>query len=363
MKFKFTYLLIASLLLPGCQKETPVDPLAASGSAIQFNTPTIKVEPTTRWSGPTDLFPSGHSFGVLGYCLANYAGTSELDPSTGSTSWEAKAVLSSPHIFYKREVKYNGTTCYYTGQQEMWYEPQNYLYTFFAYYPYGDTYYTVEPSTQSGIGTPSLTFNMPFEGGSTSTQRNIADIPDAMAAASVDVTRQAGNVQLQFEHLLAGVNFQINNYNTTHDLTIHGLSISGNFYRSIKIILGQHQEYPSDTFAGVFSFVDSNSDTDDITIAALNSAEKVGNNTLMLISNLGAAPNYFGTSIDIHIDYTFMGARIPDKIVSLPAKYLPQGGTIYTVTMNFIGDAFVLDFVVDNNQIWEEGGESEIQFD
>ena len=107
MKFKFTYLLIASLLLPGCQKETPVDPLAASGSAIQFNTPTIKVEPTTRWSGPTDLFPSGHSFGVLGYCLANYAGTSELDPSTGSTSWEAKAVLSSPHIFYKREVKYN----------------------------------------------------------------------------------------------------------------------------------------------------------------------------------------------------------------------------------------------------------------
>ena len=31
--------------------------------------------------------------------------------------------------------------------------------------------------------------------------------------------------------------------------------------------------------------------------------------------------------------------------------------------MNFIGDAFVLNFVVDNNQMWEEGGDSDIKFE
>ena len=64
-------------------------------------------------------------------------------------------------MFYKQQVKYNGTACYYTGTQQRWYEASDYLYTFLAYSPYGDAYYTVEPATQTGIGLPSLTFSMP----------------------------------------------------------------------------------------------------------------------------------------------------------------------------------------------------------
>ena len=39
-----------------------------------------------------------------------------------------------------------------------------------------------------------------------------------------------------------------------------------------------------------------------------------------------------------------------------------MSGTIYTVELNFIGDAFVISFVVDNNQIWEDGGDSDLEF-
>lgn len=83
----------------------------------------------------------------------------------------------------------------------------------------------------------------------------------------------------------------------------------------------------------------------------------------MLVSNLGASPDYLGTGIEIQIDYSFMGVRTTGKAFALPDGYLPQGGTIYTIEMNFIGDAFVLNFVVDNNQMWEEGGDSDIKFE
>ena len=40
-----------------------------------------------------------------------------------------------------------------------------------------------------------------------------------------------------------------------------------------------------------------------------------------------------------------------------------HGGTIYTIEANFIGDAFILNFIVGNNQVWEDGGDSGIQFE
>ena len=367
MKTTALYLLsFALLLLAGCQKEFPMTNARLSGEAICFDSPGVMLGvESSPWSkAPIETtLPTGSSFGVLGYCLANYDGSTQLNPTTGTTPWESKMVLCSPHLFYKREVKFNGTTCYYTGKQERWYEPSDYLYTFYAYYPYGDTYYAIEPITQSGIGAPSLTFSMPFSGGEISTPRDINQIPDAMAAAAVDVTRGDGHVKLQFQHLLAGFNFTVNNYNETNDLTIHGVQVSGNFYRSIKIKTNQGLEYPSETFAGTFTFLDGSNDADDITVEHQKTVKKLADQTLMLISNLSAAPNYIGNDITILLDYSFMGKRTTGKSIALPGGYLPQGGTLYTVELNFIGDAFILNFVVDNNQVWEDGGDSGIQFE
>lgn len=368
MKIRVLYLFaVVCTALAACRKgEGDRQQAVLSDDPIRFGTPSIKVsrsELNVRAAGPVNEFPSGGDFGVLGYCLANYDGSTELNPTTGPTPWASKAVLCSPHVFYKQQVKYNGTACYYTGTQQRWYEASDYLYTFLAYSPYGDAYYTVEPTTQTGIGLPSLTFSMPFSGGDLSTLRPIDQIPDAMAAAAVDVSRQDGKVDLSFEHLLAGFNFKVNNYNPTNDLTIHGLRLVGNFYRSLKIRMNQGLEFPSEMFAGTFTFLDGGDDADDVTVGHDKMAERVGGETLMLVSNLGASPDYLGTGIEIQIDYSFMGVRTTGKAFALPGGYLPQGGTIYTIEMNFIGDAFVLNFVVDNNQMWEEGGDSDIKFE
>lgn len=370
MKTRVLYLYLLSVFLmwlTACQKEDALDVALFSEEPIRFDVPSILsgVEVRSLSRAPVDMFPTNGSFGVLGYCLANYDGSTELNPTTGPTPWVSKAVLCTPHLFYKTEVKYNGTACYYTGQQQRWYEPSDYLYTFLAYYPYSDTYYTVTPTTQSGIGTPSLTFTMPFSGGDVSTTLDIENIPDAMAAAAIDVTRQEGNVKLEFNHLLTGINFTVNNYNQSNDLVIHGLRVSGEFYRSLKIHLSKGLEYPSETFKGTFTFLDQNDDSDDVVVEHQKTAIRIGNKSLLLVSNLSqeARPNYIGNNINIYIDYSFMGKRVNNKEIPLPTGYLPQGGTLYTVEMNFIGNALILNFVVDNNQVWENGGDSEIKFE
>ena len=366
MRTHILHLLTAAfILMAACRKgeEPAVAPMSAD--PIRFAVPSVActVETTPFTRTPTNLFPSGGSFGVLGYCLAYYAGTTEVDPTTGPASWDSKAVLSAPTLFYKQEVKYNGSECYYTGMQQRWYEPADYLYTFFAYYPYGDSCYTIEPATPTGIGNPALTYTMPFSGGETTTPRDLDVIPDAMAASTVDASRHGGHVALQFNHLLTGIDFTINNYNERNDLTIHGLRVSGNFYRSLRIRMNEGLDYFPETFAGTFTFLDGSDDTDDIRVEHNKSQAKVAGKTLLLVSNLEAGPNYIGTDISIHIDYTFMGRRITDKQIALPTGYLPQGGTIYTIEANFIGDAFILNFIVGNNQVWEDGGDSGIQFE
>lgn len=104
-----------------------------SGESIRFGIPDVSSGgglSSRAAGGPLDEFPEGGSFGVLGYCLAQKGDNTGLDPNTGTDSWEAKAPRSTPHLFYKTEVEYNGSACYYTGMQQRWYEPRDYLYSF-----------------------------------------------------------------------------------------------------------------------------------------------------------------------------------------------------------------------------------------
>ena len=40
---------------------------------------------------------------------------------------------------------------------------------------------------------------------------------------------------------------------------------------------------------------------------------------------------------------------------SVPEHISPRPGIKYTAQLNFVGDAFVLEFVVDNQGQWEDG--------
>ena len=98
---------------------------------------------------------------------------------------------------------------------------------------------------------------MPFEGGTENTPREIERIPDAMVAASTDVTRGDGHVDLRFYHLLTCLNFKVSNHNETNAVVVRGLRLKGTFYRSIEIdMAGDEVRYPADSYSGTFVFLD-----------------------------------------------------------------------------------------------------------
>lgn len=362
MNRKAIYIVIMLVVLTACQKEEYTAPAALSGEPIRFGVPGVGLEgeALSRASGPVNEFPEGGSFGVLGYCLAMKGDDTDLDPGTGPDPWRSKAPRSTPHLFHKTEVTYNGSVCYYPGTQQCWYEARDYLYSFFAYYPSDYSYFDITPAAESDMGAPIIKFSMPFEDGTENTLRDMNQIPDAMVAASIDVTRGDERVDLQFYHWLTCLNFKATNYNETHDVVIRGLRLKGTFYRSVEIRMNDNVNYPSDTYKGTFAFLDGMNEEDDVSVTHNHPVAKIGDKSLMLVANQTAS-SYLG-DIGIYIDYTFMENDHTNKYIGDVANFLPTAGTIYTIELNFIGDAFVMNFVVDNNQIWEEGGDSDLKF-
>ena len=79
----------------------------------------------------------------------------------------------------------------------------------------------------------------------------------------------------------------------------------------------------------------------------------LGGEHVLLIS--GAAP-YFGKNVKVAIDYTFGGDRVSKPFTTgRPETFTPRPGVKYTAQLNFVGNAFVLQFVVDNGETWEDG--------
>ena len=72
----------------------------------------------------------------------------------------------------------------------------------------------------------------------------------------------------------------------------------------------------------------------------------------MLISGTGTS---FGDNIKVYLDYTFKGTRKSNEGLTRPGTFTPQPGKKYTAQLNFVGDAFVINFVVDNSGEWGNG--------
>lgn len=362
MKTRNIYIGIAlSLLCASCNKEEVSFSPELSGQAIEFGRPAISVE--TK-GGPVNELPDGSSFGVLGYCLAQ---TRPDDPTpnlaSGKLNWDTKKALCPPEVFYKKEVTCSGNTCSYEELKE-WYVPVDYKYSFFAYYPYDNAFNVT--TGKDYLGAPKVKFSMPFESNDENTVLDDNQVPDAMVAQEIDVMRNTGTVQLHFLHILTGLNFQVNNYNAKEDgtpgekVTIHSLKLGGTFYKSIEINFDSGYDFPDETFSGTYNIVEG-----DIEVPALTSKTKIGDKTLLLVSNLKKTTGngaYLG-NLTLTIEYSFGTSIRKTQTFTRPENFLPAGGTIYTAQLNFIGDAFVLNFIVDNDQKWEDGGDSNITFE
>lgn len=393
MKIRY-YIFTFLLLLAACEKtDVNTEP---DGSEIKFTLSDVQVDVESK-AGPVNRLPDGSAFGVLGYCQAQTAPNDQiLNESTGSLPWDQKKTLCRPHLFYNQKVSYSGGVCTYTPVQN-WYGPVDYQYSFFAYYPYNDAaldnddYFTII-TNENTLGAPKVKFSIPEiskgvtrtvqyivskdtgTGSVTTEQRefNVLDdskVPDAMVAQSIDVTKAGGTVPLNFLHMLTGLNFQVNNYNAKEDETgaqvpgdpvvIHSLVLAGKFYRSIEINFDSNYGYPDETFDGAYMIVD---DEANISVGGLESVSQIGGKTLLLVSNLGDSEGYIG-DLTLEITYSFGSSQRKTQSFSRPENFMPAGGTIYTAQLNFIGNSFVLNFIIDNNTQWEDGGDSDITFE
>ena len=176
--------------------------------------------------------------------------------------------------------------------------------------------------------------------------------------------------------MLTALGFEVNNF-SEYELQIHSIRLSGRFFKQITLDFSQSDDgtldnygFPAQYYTGYYNLYDDNNgasplelpapaDDEERTTSGLlprNAQTRVGEH-IMLIS--GSAP-YFGpdtsgdTQVQVSIEYTFNGQRGSFK-TGRPSTFTPTPGTKYTAQLNFVGDTFVLQFVVDNNEQWENG--------
>ena len=164
IQMKQRYILPALLLLcSACQQEEWAQPEADSPDAIHFAAPVITVEKLTR-STFHDAFPTGGTFGVLGYCVPYQRGSNtEKDWASGSANWGNKSGNAFPDVFFNQAVTYNGSACTYdynnSGGPRKWYNttenpaatsPDSYAYLTFRLIPRTVLQWKVPPAPPHG---------------------------------------------------------------------------------------------------------------------------------------------------------------------------------------------------------------------
>lgn len=390
-KFEIGFL---GLLVMACQQNDPMNSDGERDNYIRFSTPTIIVETNTR-SVTQNALEIGDCFGVLGYCVPYMVGTTTLQYQSGTSPWSTKYKQCPPNIFYKEPVIVKDGFCSYDNPKQ-WYrnnkdidgsensnvvEADDYRYTFFAYYPYSDTnpvFHIDTPATQEIAGAPKITFTMPQSGNEIGTSLDHSKTPDAMFGVLYNHQKTQGNLAFNFSHLLTALGFEVNNF-SDYELKVHSITLRGKFFKEILLDFSQTgvltYSFPESYYTGsytIFSEEQNNgkplvlsapeTGVDRTTSALLPKNNQGEGEHILLIS--GKAP-YFGPEtgnldenmniVHVYIDYTFNNLR-KNFSSARPATFTPQPGTKYTAQLNFVGNAFVLQFVVANNEKWENGG-------
>lgn len=387
------------LLMAGCQQDELPAPAGGEDDYIRFATPTIQAEVTTK-SVTQDALEAEQQFGVLGYCVPNQLGQSTPNYNAGSSLWLTKYSLCPPSVFYNIPVTIGTNGCTYTNLKQ-WYMPgtglngetntevgsnaENYYYTFFAYYPYrdGNKVFNIDaPASETAIGAPKFTFTMPQDGTAVTADLEHEDTPDAMFAVAYNHQKSQGSVGFTFSHLLTALGFEVNNF-SEYDLQVHSITLSGQFFRQIVLDFSQTgtlstPTFPANYYRGtytIFSETDNSGQSlhlaapaegEDRTTSGLLPKNASGEGEHILLIS-GAEP-YFGPVNDnpetnedvvhVTIDYTFADGTQPERRTATygrPTTFTPSPGTKYTAQLNFVGNAFVLQFVVDNGETWEDG--------
>lgn len=378
---KYTLSLLPALLLAACSDGDPID----EGEPIEFAVPAVTVgQPLVDSRAQMlDALPEGEVFGVTAYCVpANPMTTGEgeteissfeLNFAGGSATWEDKRESAIADVMYMQPVKFDGAKCIYRDAADTYYEParwyttttaggaptNEFRYTFIAYHPFEGGYFTFPDKNH--IGVPVVKFTMPFESSDIKAMLDPTIVRDAMVAREPNRMRANGAVPLTFNHLLSGLRFQINNYNTSDEVTIHSITLSGNFYREASIDYSTDPATltvdPAATYAGTFNMLPGG----EMTVPA-NSAMIAGKSDMqpqgtvaLLLPELDEAKsdNCLGIGKTLTIKYSFQDeTQVEASIVDFTIGRRPVQGSLYTVNLSFIGRQLTVAFDSDT-ELWD----------
>lgn len=377
-------------LATACSDEPSVSPQTDDATYINFGVPTATVETrapealpegVTQGSELLNSLAPNTSFGVLGCCLAYQPGVQQLDYASGPSSWSVKRSNANLDVFNEQKVDFDGTYCSYTYGSEnaprKWYSAADGIpgsdadlcqYTFFSYYPY-DKFevltrkYQLKGGTTVDIPAPIFKYSMPFEGTDTAKVWAQSDVKDVMLDAVYNV-KKGSKVQFDFTHMLTALSFTVNNYSDNMPLTVYKIELSGEFWKSITVDLTKASvDYTfADSYKGRFVIYDNNTGMD---IPANNPdfTPAFADQYMLLISGQSTGLGYLG-NLKVSITYKF-GEDGTKKTAwfTRPATFTPRPGTMYQAQLNFVGNAFVIQFVTADNDSWEDGSNSDITFE
>lgn len=373
--------------------------LSDNSPYIEFGTQELSVETRAADSDPTmrNEFKPGDSFGVFGYCVPLNVSTGQPDYTSGSSYWSVKMNNAVPDVFLNQRVTLTESGSWQydwenTGSVPTTYNPKywyaegkdtennensaitntkDYRYDFFAYTPYDANVFSWEkPLNATDKGASCVKVTIPQQNGNDDMDPD--DTPDAMLAVIHNYNKAVNSkLSFTFSHVFTALGFEVNNF-SNQDLKIHSVKLSGTFWKSLTVdFTDNHYTYhPTETYKGTFVLFDETRDgeltleapTGDKTVTS--SPSPIGGKYLRLLSG-GFDPatgkpsssynNYLGEDVAVEISYTFGGTSATFS-TPRPGTFLPQSGTQYTAQLNFVGNAFVLQFIVDNGEIWEDGG-------
>lgn len=192
---------LASLLLAGCSQNeiTEISPDAAPAVGFKvYTTPQNRglVTDNSASSSTTTTSIQKTGFGVIAYY-------------TNGDDWNASTTYT-PNFMWNQKVEYASSAWGYTPVK-YWPNTEGDKISYFAYAPYSKQtdspkpFGITEPS-QTSDAKPTLTFEL---------QTAATDMVDLVATKNLNVQKQTGNVEFQFEHLLTRVGFK-----ARHDLAV-----------------------------------------------------------------------------------------------------------------------------------------------
>ena len=367
-------LLAAAVAFAACEQEEPAfRPHPAE--YITFGMPALTVETRAATDGFHDDYPLGEPFGVLGYCLSYELGSNtELNPNSGTGSWALKKEMAPPAVFYNRQVNVSANgVCTYDNPRR-WYSDGT------GNEGISDNGgFRITPAAANEAGAPVFTYCMPFSGNNADAPLDDTRTPDPMLAMETDMRRGDGMVNFNFNHILIGLGFQVNNYSQVQDnnttgpkdgqnLTLYSIKLQGTFYRTVTVDFtggsGASISYSDSNdglYSGTYTLFDSAGGTvipwqQDGSAGSISLEPEKYIRLLAGIESLGfLGPN--GQERRLLVKYRFGNGDVKEEPLERPSNFNPRPGTRYTAQLNWVGDAFVL--IMEGDETWEDGEASD----